>query len=137
MLIPKRILSIPSNTLILGAYAESLSDNSGNPYKVKEIVITQQGSYRVRYALAADTAGSTASARLYKNGAALGGTYTNAAASYIDLQEDVGEFKPGDLLQVYAWAPAGFKAKVRNLTLSGDLALRPLGITPGTINKDS
>lgn len=137
MLHPRRVVAVPSNTLIQGAWAESVSDNSGNPYKVKELVVTQQGAYRVRFSLAAGTAGSLASARIYKNNVALGGTYSTSETAYTDIREDVGPFNPGDLLQVYAWSLAGFTAEVRALTQSGDLALRPLPITPGAVNKDS
>ena len=134
---PKRIVAVPSNTLIVGAYAEAESDDTGNPTKVKEIVVSQTGSYRLRFSVAEKTSGSASYARVYKNGNPIGGTHTaKLNTQYDNMSEDVGPFSVGDLLQLYAWSIAGFKAKVKGLTVSGDLALRPLGITPGTVNLD-
>ena len=136
--LPKRLISVPSNQLVQGAYDVATSDTTGNPHKLKEIVITFRGSYRVRYSVAAVTQGSTAGARVYKNSNPLGGTNSTPLTSYIDVTEDLGPFDPGDLIQLYAWCTigGGFAARVKAFTISGEYAVRPLGIEPGAVNLD-
>jgi len=99
------ISSIPN--YIAGDNIEISSDtirNSTNTTytKVKEIRIARAGTLRVKFNQSTQAVETTAYARVYRNGVAVGTEYTtNLTGGGVDRSEDISGWSSGDLCQIY------------------------------------
>jgi hypothetical protein len=78
--------------------------NSATYVKVKETLIPCYGYSRVKFDMACtyDDSGNVATARIYRNGVALGTERVQTDdTNFVTYSEDFSGFKPGDLLQIY------------------------------------
>jgi len=95
--------------------------------KLKEIKIGIAGTYRITFDFTGD--GYTASARIYKNGAAFGTTRTNSGA-YTNYSEDL-PFAANDLVQLYVDGAIGYTGaagKVKNFAVKESQSLQTMTI---------
>ncbi len=85
------------------ASSPAVASTASDAYvKLKEFRVPRAGTYRVKWACATSEAGRGSWTRVYKNGAAVGvEKETIGDLDYHDLEDDVGGFAHGDLLQLY------------------------------------
>jgi hypothetical protein len=93
--------------------------------KIKEIILNEAlPDVRIKFDLKTSDVSGTATARIYKNGVALGTEQTDATGSYVTMSEDLTDFVQGDLIQIYAKiSNATYAAYVENFRLYYDVAI--------------
>lgn len=97
------------------------STNSLTYVKIKEVTLARSGTLRIKFYLS--TGGSTAYARVYKNGSAVGTEKTSSSTgSPGELKsEDISGWAVGDKLQIYAKTNNDIRtAYVESLSLCED-----------------
>ena len=107
---------IAGSTLLAFADTENIS-NVQDYTKIKEILLTESGTYTVTFAQQASTGGTT-SGRVYKNGVAFGTEKTTTSGTYVTQTEDL-VFTEGDLVQLYIKNTVGGQAEHKNFRLNG------------------
>jgi hypothetical protein len=104
--------------------------------KLKEIVVTYPGVYRIKFAVREVSGTGMPRAQVYRNGNPIG-TVQEAvpgAGQFTTFSEDIGGWQRGDLLQLYAWNNGtGPVTEVMSFSQWGEYALRPPGIPPGEV----
>ncbi|GAH11897.1 unnamed protein product [marine sediment metagenome] len=106
-----------SDNLLMSSDGEK-TNQEASMTKEKEFKIFCSGVYRVKVEVKSGN-GSTAQARVYKNGAAHGDFHAQAD-TYAEFEEDL-EFDRDDLVQLYATKSASTDVFVRNFRLCGDI----------------
>lgn len=103
-------------TLASGATA---STQATSWTKLKEYVCTVAGQIRISFSLSG-TGGATAYGRIYRNGSAVG--TSRSATGATTYSEDIGGWKPGDLIQVYGYVSnASYYANFSAISVTVDI----------------
>ena len=137
------VLAVPSYQVQVGPGATLLRTDSTleTATKVKEIVCTHAGAYQLRVSAmnSSSTAGSWVA--FYRNGAVVGnqnpvGGSGAGASTWRTFVESIGNWKAGELMQVYTSTAAG-TTSVQNFQIWAQLQQFTLPlIPPGSVNLD-
>lgn len=99
---------------------------TGTWTKRYEVKLSRGGEYRILIDLKRGYISDPVSARVYKNGVAVGTTLTNTYSDsdwHYDYSDDVSGFSSGDLLQVYTYMSGGTPGYAANFRVkSNDIA---------------
>ena len=132
---PQQIVARPSSSLVQHSPGAK-SNGSATPARLKEIVVTYPGVYRIKFAIRETSGTGTPRAQVYRNGSPIGTVQeaTPGSPQFTTFSEDIGGWKPGDLLQLYAWNNGiGPVTEVMSFSQWGEFALRPPDIPGGEI----
>lgn len=120
---------LASDLLIVSADTER-NTTSDSYVKIKEIVSPMVGTYRIKFDLKSNGAG-TADGRIYKNGSPFGTEQGESGTSYVTYSEDL-DFAKGDLMQLYLKSSLSGQIKfAENFRIYGTLTLET-----ATVNTD-
>jgi len=117
--IRKEAVIRPSDNILHRNDAEKNTAND-TPTKLKEIIISVSGKYRVKFDIKSGD-GTQVKAQIYRNGSAYGTEQSTTSTDYVTKSEDL-RFNAGDLVQLYVWCTTtgvGIVAYVKNLRLCG------------------
>jgi len=96
--------SSAGNTIIGGSLEERRTTNT-SPTKLKEFIVLRDGEYRITFDIKSSNitqSESAASARVYRNGSAVG-TTKSQVLDWSSQSDDVSGWSAGDRLQLYVW----------------------------------
>ena len=132
---PQQLVARPSSSLVQHSPGAK-STGSATPTKLKEIVVTYPGVYRIKFAMREISGTGTPRAQVSRNGDPIGTVQetTPGLAQFTTFSEDIGGWQKGDLLQLYAWNNgAGPLTEVMSFSQWGEYSLRPPDIAAGGI----
>lgn len=91
------------DTLRTSADTERSKTDDETYTKVKECQVKRYGTLRIKFDLKWNGGGgaSNVSARIYKNGSAVGTERTTNSTTYVTYSEDISGWEPNDLCQLY------------------------------------
>lgn len=91
--------------------------------KKKEVKLGQKtGTLRIDFELASSINTFIQYARIYRNGIAVGIERSNTSPSYIPFSEDIIDWNPDDLIQIYIKSGGVGQAKVKNFKIYSDIS---------------
>ncbi len=101
--------------------------------KAKEIVVSRNGTLRIKFDLKTTATNKTAYGRIYRNGSPVGTEQTRTGSTaYITKSEDISGWSVGDLIQLYVRISGALTdVYTRNLRIYSDVATRDF------VNQDS
>ncbi len=122
-----KVLSKASTTTRNSNNAER-NTTSSTYVKLKETKLGEPtGVMKIYFELKISTVAAEATARIYKNGVAIGTERSTNSTTYISYTEDLGGFNSQDLIQIYVYRLATGFASVRNLRFQYDRTINMLG----------
>lgn len=115
---------------VIGHASNDMKSTQSLTYvKIKEIRLNQDLPFcRLKIKIRSVDAGTSGTAKVYKNGAAIGAEMSKFGVSWIDRSEDFADWVSGDLIQLYAITTnASFAAEVKDVKLCFDKVITHIG----------
>ena len=135
------MVAIPSSQLVQSSVAEVTTANL-SATKMKEIVITFPGTYRIKFSLGRSNNTNATYAAVYRNATRVGiqvaspqsGTGSAGVLTNEAFIEDIGGWKSGDACQLYIFtADAATTARCADFGIFGEYAMKPPPVPGGKV----
>mgnify|MGYP001577036667 CR=1 FL=1 len=138
MALTRILQAVPSSTEVQSARTVRTVAAATQTYtKSKEIRITFDGGYRIRFDLKSNGT-SALLGQIYRNGSAIGTERSTIATTLVSYIEDIGGWEKDDLCQVYVKHLSGGGAgEVSGFVIGAEYAYVPPPIPAGKVDTDT
>jgi hypothetical protein len=117
---PLMLQACAAGDVLLIASDAAVTQHNGSYTKVKEIYVPRAGILRIKFKLEGATGAVHGHGRIYRNGVAVGIERSTQTSSGDTYSEDIDDWQPGDLCQLYIYHHINGDVTVSNFRIYSD-----------------